>query len=519
MQRAGAKRHGVFRGCVFTTSVLAKKERDTMQSIALHNGGVYSADMTPQTTHLATRTCSGEKYKHALEWGIEVITPEWVYDSVQHGRVLAEGDYTPDSLPGEKTEKSTDGCPEDLFDGDVFYFLNEKEGKETRKRILLAGGMRTQTPDDASFCVVSLRALSEREIDALLGLPPGQPVVLGEWIDRCYRHGERVGDEKYKIKRERLGELKSLLGKENTFSLETGSPKKQKIFSNCVFEVFCEEKTRLYSIIAEHGGVFGGKTTHSVFPVLLREERNWSGVCVSVAWVEDCVARRRYIDPDRSVLYRPVSCFGKGFSGASFHLSGLGIIAARHTKMLIEGLGGVLRPQLCRQCNFLIYEKENQSKKRYALQKGIKTSTLGEFFTNARKYFAARRETDTPPRRRFGQLTMFQARKKTVQGVLNGVVVCLSKRLLHRRGPIQKAVEDLGGVFFSWLDKSCTHYIHQTRENCLDSTQHTQGISVVSPEWVFACQKEQRRVGESEYGPLVRQSQPDGDWSGEPPSL
>lgn len=71
-------------------------------------GAKYSEDMTPQTTVLVTKCLTSlrkDKFEHAQQWGIPIVTGEWLWDCIKTGTALKWRRYQcrtrkpPDSLP------------------------------------------------------------------------------------------------------------------------------------------------------------------------------------------------------------------------------------------------------------------------------------------------------------------------------------------------------------------------------------------------------------------------------------
>lgn len=70
----------------------------TRQSFAhkvISNGGSYEGDLTKQITHLLTFRTEGAKYKAARNWGLKVVSPEWLVQSLERGMILEEELFDP----------------------------------------------------------------------------------------------------------------------------------------------------------------------------------------------------------------------------------------------------------------------------------------------------------------------------------------------------------------------------------------------------------------------------------------
>jgi len=76
-------------------------ERTAMQRLLTSNGGDYHPDLTRQVTHLIAAAPEGRKYEFARQWEIKVVSPEWLFHSIERGMALDEDCYDP-MLPDEK---------------------------------------------------------------------------------------------------------------------------------------------------------------------------------------------------------------------------------------------------------------------------------------------------------------------------------------------------------------------------------------------------------------------------------
>jgi DNA replication regulator DPB11 len=55
-----------------------------------------------KVTHLVANRPEGEKYKHAKQWGLKVVSVEWLMDSIERGMMLDETVYDPSLAPEER---------------------------------------------------------------------------------------------------------------------------------------------------------------------------------------------------------------------------------------------------------------------------------------------------------------------------------------------------------------------------------------------------------------------------------
>ena len=60
-------------------------ERAGVRHLLQFIGAKYTENMTTANTHLICKAASGPKFKRALEWGIKVVTPDWLYHLARYG--------------------------------------------------------------------------------------------------------------------------------------------------------------------------------------------------------------------------------------------------------------------------------------------------------------------------------------------------------------------------------------------------------------------------------------------------
>lgn len=67
--------------------------RKRLEDLIYTNGGEYKGNLTKDVTHLVARVPSGTKYSFAGEWGIKIVSVEWVTQSLERGMILDEKLY------------------------------------------------------------------------------------------------------------------------------------------------------------------------------------------------------------------------------------------------------------------------------------------------------------------------------------------------------------------------------------------------------------------------------------------
>ncbi|EFR04686.1 S-M checkpoint control protein rad4 [Nannizzia gypsea CBS 118893] len=69
--------------------------RSHLEKTVSANGGEFRRDLTKAVTHLVARTCEGNKYKFAIQWGVKVVSLKWLEDSIKRTMALDETLYDP----------------------------------------------------------------------------------------------------------------------------------------------------------------------------------------------------------------------------------------------------------------------------------------------------------------------------------------------------------------------------------------------------------------------------------------
>jgi DNA replication regulator DPB11 len=76
-------------------TVLAAQRQQIIEQV-LDNGGEYHGDLTKNVTHLIVNKPEGAKYKHAKAWGLQLVSVEWLQDSLERRMILDERLFNPE---------------------------------------------------------------------------------------------------------------------------------------------------------------------------------------------------------------------------------------------------------------------------------------------------------------------------------------------------------------------------------------------------------------------------------------
>ena len=82
------------------------EKRETVQKVVERNGGVYEKNLVQgRTTHLIAASTEGRKYKHAVDWGLPVVSETWISDCVERGVCLSTRRYDVKELEKQEEER------------------------------------------------------------------------------------------------------------------------------------------------------------------------------------------------------------------------------------------------------------------------------------------------------------------------------------------------------------------------------------------------------------------------------
>ncbi|KAJ3045058.1 DNA topoisomerase 2-binding protein 1, partial [Rhizophlyctis rosea] len=87
--------------------------------------------------------------------------------------------------------------------------------------------------------------------------------------------------------------------------------------------------------------------------------------------------------------------------------------------------------------------------------------------------------------------------------LLEGVTICVSARLSHRRRELNQLATNMGANILMVYSSDCTHYIHQGNKQVETFKEFKQakakGKWIVSPVWLQKCNELRQRVNEADY--------------------
>lgn len=110
----------IFKGHVITASGLDAEQRLEVKRAVEANGGKFSGDMkVHECTHLIIKEPKGQKYEFAKKWKILIVSPRWIYKSVEKGYCQEEsyfkiGSSALTSTPDKEKSSKANGQLNDI---------------------------------------------------------------------------------------------------------------------------------------------------------------------------------------------------------------------------------------------------------------------------------------------------------------------------------------------------------------------------------------------------------------------
>ena len=81
-------------GCTISVSGYTTEQRILLKGMIELCGGIYNEDMEfHSVTYLLSNNSYSEKTKHAMRWGIPVLSQQWLFDCINEQRFLSINNY------------------------------------------------------------------------------------------------------------------------------------------------------------------------------------------------------------------------------------------------------------------------------------------------------------------------------------------------------------------------------------------------------------------------------------------
>ena len=80
-------------GLRISVTGLELEERDRVRALIKTEGGQYDPNLMKDCTHLIAQASGSKKYEAAVNWGLHVVTGQWLVRSVEERRLMPEADF------------------------------------------------------------------------------------------------------------------------------------------------------------------------------------------------------------------------------------------------------------------------------------------------------------------------------------------------------------------------------------------------------------------------------------------
>lgn len=291
------------------TILLAQRQQIIEQ--VLDNGGEYHGDLTKNVTHLIVNKPEGAKYKHAKAWGLQLVSVEWLQDSLGRGMILDEKLFNPE-WPVEERGK------------DAWNRRNTLLGKRPRDdnvALLDEGKRKLRRTASTKLSSQNQRIWG----DIVGGNNEIQAANSGEWGATTATTIEKAPQPQAKSTAAQAGSS----SESNSLSYKTAPSLSEGTFSGCHFYIhgFDRRKTQLLeSHLLSHEAeisttldnlitrqsqksymVVSHLTSASELPEIPQSTTHIQAV--TEWWVERCIGAKCLVDPASYTLGRPFPIF------------------------------------------------------------------------------------------------------------------------------------------------------------------------------------------------------------------
>uniref|UniRef100_A0A060TAS3 ARAD1D22242p n=1 Tax=Blastobotrys adeninivorans TaxID=409370 RepID=A0A060TAS3_BLAAD len=356
---------GVFEGLQICCTNISLEKRSEIISLVQRYNGQYLADLTRKVTHLVSPSKSGRKYKYAQKWGgISIVSPKWIYQSIERGACLREEYFSLD-LP--ENEIGVGSFIKKAAPTDTTEPLEQAEAP--RLRLTISQRHRANPNQIWGSVLESIEHVEVNESvkddawdhnKASSKLPDKAQLELDRNLKLQTAGNERSQDEIQDV-------IQGHEHQEDQNQQETG------MFADQVFEFygFDDKKLeKLRTVVTSHGGkVNDGIMNTTLFIASFElDPRNAPRIEGYELYTELLIERSLYkkaltVDHwGKFIWQRNIS----GFNNLRVSLSGYSGIEAYHLPKIIRVLGGLPQEVINKDCDLLI-SLPNSRKFRFAL--------------------------------------------------------------------------------------------------------------------------------------------------------
>ncbi|OSS44811.1 hypothetical protein B5807_10710 [Epicoccum nigrum] len=425
------------------------EQRKHIQETVDQNGAEYHGDLTKIVTHLIAATPSGNKYEHALNWRMKIVSLEWLQQSLERGMVLDEALYNP-TLPIEergkeawvRLENPSPALGKRARDAEPLQPLNSN-----RRKLRRAASTKLGFQGDALWAEITTPSFDQGNHDE------------DEWKeDNLFKQTTPQDDLSAALDQDDTIDQIDTVNANAHLSASAISPpvpeleQGEGVFQGriVVTHGFDQNKTRILHEHLEQSGarVVGSNELDEIpsehlrrgFLVIpndvgvdvvsgsLPERAGDIANLVTHWWVERCLFGKRLIDPTSDVLSRPFDKLSiNGFSGLTVNSTGFSGIELLHVTRAITLMGATYDEQLHAKTSVIVCNSRKPAphKLKFATERRIpavhadwlweclRTGALQPFSNHMLNVLAPRQPQRTRPA---PQITEKHAGKSAVEG-------------------------------------------------------------------------------------------------------
>uniref|UniRef100_A0A0N5A1P1 BRCT domain-containing protein n=1 Tax=Parastrongyloides trichosuri TaxID=131310 RepID=A0A0N5A1P1_PARTI len=338
----------LFQGMFFCVSGIPPTTRDDLKIVIERNGGKYSGNLkNGETTHLLLNIASGQKYKSALKWNINILKLSWLKDSVEAGYLLDEDKYLLTTNNRQCSTPNSTRVPSITIGDEEISSIPPRITDIPSKKQLDKLTQKLSVFSQVKTCkenILSIRRSSTRSGSLALGQDG-----FGDYSNETLTV-ENIAD-KFIENNEVSNQL--LEGMKRKISSPSQETNLMNIFANKTFRTI-HRNDQFESKVVAHGGRYIDDdetlVDYAYFPGNLESldvyTRTNSKHKVSDFWLISCFEKRCLLDPGMNQLFvplhiDPVKCRGI-FNNLYFYIYGFNVFETEIIKGIISDVDGVV---------------------------------------------------------------------------------------------------------------------------------------------------------------------------------
>ncbi|KAI5952018.1 ESC4 [Candida jiufengensis] len=355
----------------------------------------------PIITHIITNSIEFIEYSQALKSMIPIITPDWLYNSLDANYLLPIKSFNPD--PSYFFKNCFICCADNLPQGDKELIYSG---------IKAFGGNYLDILTKHTTHLISMDMTNEKAIVVSSMIPDKDnkdpisniKIVLPHWIDHCITMGKKLDEEKYCLPDSDsfdlsnhdmyFGDLAMEFSKEALLPITSDSIPKttsknldyfqdKKIFISSDFNLSQRLSNSLKCLIEIHGGIFNSKFDENKIDIYLGKYRNGDAYIKSklnkriiignLQWFYSILVTKNWTLPlNSNILYYPIPMHPiEYFKNIKISITNYSGDARNYLSKLITLMGATFTKTLTKDNHYLICAKPEGKKYEAALNKWV----------------------------------------------------------------------------------------------------------------------------------------------------